>query len=505
MGTDNVTWRLGDVLVAAGLLTPSQVEQASARQQTLGCRLGEALVRDGVLSQDQVNWALARHLRLPYVEVSPDSLDADLARRLRPGLLYQHGVIPLLRLGNVVTLAMADPTDSEAVREVADALGCDVQRAVARGEAIRRALDAVLTPAQPPAPPVAPAPPPAKPRAAGTRRRRLGEILLDSLLISEEQLAEALAAQATSPKRLGELLIERRICTEDQVCWALAHHLGVPYIDLQAEALDPTLRGLLPIEFLRAHSVVPVVRIEGEVVLAMADPLDDEAIARAGEAAGAAIIVAVARREAIQAAIAGLAALDASAEPDASAAPQPAERPPLSPQAEQAFRQAIQQSPLPLPDRIKAYAAVRRIAAAPAGADPAAARAARRQHLAGLSTDALKLALRLTNILGRAEPPALLDAELAARPARPPDARPRLIADRKLWEATLLDHARRHALRPEQVGNATLAARAWTLSGGRQKILLVSPAECELAVALTRLLRLEPCPPQTAPAPTAAP
>ncbi|MBM4039825.1 MAG: hypothetical protein FJ290_15065 [Planctomycetes bacterium] len=485
METDDTTWRLGDVLVAAGLLSPAQVDEAAARQRALGCRLGEALIRDGVLSQDQVNWALARHLRLPYVEVSPDSLDGGLARRLRPGLLYQHVVIPLVQLGDVVTLAMADPTDTEAVREVADALGCRVQRAIARSEAIRRALDAVLKPAG--LPPASPATPPATSRKAPAKRRRLGEILLDSLLITEQQLAEALAAQATCHRRLGEILIERHICTEDQVCWALAHHLGVPYIDLQAEALDPTLRGLLPIEFLRAHAVVPVVRIEGEVVLAMADPLDDEAIARAREAAAAGIIVAIARREPILAAIARLAA---EAEPVPSTEPQTPERPPLAPEAEQAFRQAIQQSSLPLADRIKTYAAVRRLTALPPCGDPEAARAARRQHLAGLSTDALKLALRLIHILGKAAPPDLLDADLA-----PPPARPRLVADRRLWEATLLDLARRHNLRPEQIGNATLAARAWTLSGGRQKILLVTPGECELAVALTKLLRLEPSPP----------
>jgi len=486
----SVPWRLGDVLVAAGLVTPSQIEEAVARQKALGCRLGEALVRDGVLTQDQVNWALARHLRLPYIEVSPGILDAGLARRLRPALLYQHGVIPLLQLGDVVTLAMADPTDTEAAREVADTLGCHVQRTVARGESIRRALDAILKPQE-----RAPLPPPVRPPKPPAGRRRLGEVLLDALLINEQQLAAALAAQATTGKRLGETLIELRICTEDQVCWALAHHLGVPYIDLQAEALDPGLRQLLPLEFLREHCVVPVVCIESEVVLAMADPLDEAVIARAAAAARAGVIVAVARREAIQAALAGLAEREAATAAQA-ADPASPDGPPLSPEAEQAFRQAIQQSPLPVPDRIKVYSAMRRVAAASCAADPAAARAARRQYLAGLSRDGVKLALRLLNIVGSADPPRLLDADLAAPPAKPPKAGTRLVADRKLWEATLLDHSRRHSLRPEQVGNATLAARAWMLSGGRQKILLVSSGECELAVALTRLLRVEPLPPQ---------
>ena len=508
MDDDTVAGRLGDVLVAAGLLTPHQVEEAATRQRALGCRLGEALVRDGVLTQDQVNWALARHLRLPYVEVSPNALDAGLARRLRHGLLYQHSVIPLLQVGDVVTLAMADPTDSEAVREVAATLGCSVQRAIARADAIHRTLDTVMGPRERPTPsnPPAPATPAGPPRP----RRRLGEILLDALLITEEQLADALAAQATCGKRLGEVLIERNVCTEDQVCWALAHSLGVPYIDIQAETADPGLAELLPVEFMREHCILPAVRIEQELVLAMADPLDEEAIARAGAAARANVIVAIARRGAILAVLAEIdaqrairqAAPDSAAFPGAPAIERPAlhaTRPLLTPGAAEAFRQMLQQAPVPVTERIRVYHAVVEIASA-SGAEPDGGRALRRRLLAGFPTEAVKLALRLLSFLGRAEPPILTDSELAIQW----NGGCSLVADRQLYETAIQHYSRLHALHDEQVRNAVMAARAWVRSGGKQKILLISQGERELAVALTKVIRRVAAPPAAGPQAAAA-
>jgi len=250
---DDKRERLGEILVEAGLVTMEQLHTALEAAEHSGARLGETLVALGALTQDQINWALAKHFGLSYVDVHHQTLDRELVRSLRPGLLYQHEVIPLVRIGDTVTLAMADPTDSEAVLEVTDTTGCHVERAIASATAILAALDTIYSPkerrqalADEPA-----ANDFATMAAHPVPRQRLGEILVDSLLITDEQLQAALARQKGTSKRLGETLIDEGILTEDQINWALARHLDVPYIDLRPDMVDPELLSTFAPDFLR--------------------------------------------------------------------------------------------------------------------------------------------------------------------------------------------------------------------------------------------------------------
>ena len=504
MAKDTGYLRIGEVLVASGLLTPRKLDQALALQRDRGLRLGEVIVQEGMLTQDQINWALSKHFGLPYVDVDLASLDVSLARALRPALLHQHRIIPLVQMGYTVTLAMADPTDTAAVREVADTLGCNVQCVIGSARAIMAAIEAIFTPeelhlAAPPAPSAF-----SRVVSQPTPRRRLGEILIDALLITEDQLVAALSHHRQSGKRLGEVLIEDGICTEDQINWALARHLDVPYIDISAEMIEPPLMDLVPHEFLSEHQVVPLMRIERQLVLAMADPLDEEAIAQVGAAARCTVLVAIAPRRAIENALRHPGKPPAAA---ASGAPPPAEpsattealeaapegTPRLSPDAAQAFKETIQHSPLPVAEKIRVYYVVHRIAKARQRGGVAAARVARQEAFTTLTPEGIKLALQLAHQVGKCDVPVLMDEEFIATYGRAGilnDGDRRFIVDRRVYERTILSYTQIYKLDPVQVDNAVMAARAHVLSGGKQKILLIARGEKELAETLTRIIHL---------------
>lgn len=106
-------------------------------------------------------------------------------------------------------------------------------------------------------------------------RDRLGQVLLRSGLITAEQLRSALAAQAERGMRIGQILVARGDISTDDLAWALSRHLGYPYVFLHPDMLDQQAVRLLPEEFLRAHQVLPILRADGEMTLAMADPTDD--------------------------------------------------------------------------------------------------------------------------------------------------------------------------------------------------------------------------------------
>jgi len=519
VGKDARYQRIGDVLVATGLLSQSKLDEALWLQRVRGCRLGEVIVEEGLLTQDQINWALSKHFGIPYVDVHPSTLDPDLARSLRPGLLYQHRVIPLVRIGNAVTLAMADPTDTAAIHEVSQTLGCEVQCAIANADAILAALEAIFTPEELRLS-LREAPSPsqfAKMLGQPTPRRRLGEILLDSLLITEEQLGAALAKQSETRRRLGEILIEDGVCSEDQINWALARHLDVPYIDISPEAVEPQLLELVPYDFLREHQVVPFMRVEREIVVAMADPLDEEAVKQIAAAARCKAVVAIAPRRDIERVLShfarpatpGAAPLpaDLAGAPHAPEQPPPAARAALSPDAVRAFREALQHCPIPAAEKIRAYYAADRIVKARQRGGPEAARAVRREAFASLSEEGVKLALQLLHQAGSCDVPALRDEEFTARYGRagvPHDSDRRFVVDRRVYERTILTHARRHKLDPLQIDNAVMAARAHVLSGGEQKILLITEGERELATALTQIIHLAQTRETPRPAPAGA-
>ncbi|MDI6771667.1 MAG: ATPase, T2SS/T4P/T4SS family [bacterium] len=114
------------------------------------------------------------------------------------------------------------------------------------------------------------------------RRGRLGEILVDNGLITEEQLEVALEAQRESRKRLGQILVEQGAVTEDDIAWALSTQLGYPYVHLTPSIVDEEAVRMLPEAFLRERRVLPVLKFGQEMTLAMADPTDEHAVEDVG-------------------------------------------------------------------------------------------------------------------------------------------------------------------------------------------------------------------------------
>jgi len=105
-------------------------------------------------------------------------------------------------------------------------------------------------------------------------RLRLGDVLVQQKLISEEQLGEALLQQRGTGKRLGRLLIEGGLITEEALAHGLARQLRVPVVNLKSFPLKSETVRLLPESPARRHRVV-VLEDKGEhLMVGFVDPLD---------------------------------------------------------------------------------------------------------------------------------------------------------------------------------------------------------------------------------------
>ncbi|MCX7919598.1 MAG: hypothetical protein N3A72_08350 [bacterium] len=107
---------------------------------------------------------------------------------------------------------------------------------------------------------------------------RLGDLLLRYNLISREQLAAALEEQKTTKKRLGAILIDRQIVSEDAVNYVLSEQLQLPYVQLSPDMVDPAVISLIPVEVLEKYQAVPLLKVNDELTMVMVDPTDQEAI-----------------------------------------------------------------------------------------------------------------------------------------------------------------------------------------------------------------------------------
>ena len=108
--------------------------------------------------------------------------------------------------------------------------------------------------------------------------KRLGEMLVDVGVISEEQLQQALNMQKGSGKRLGTVLVDEKFITETQLVETLRMQLGIDFIDLNKARIEPSMVNLVPKTIARSNRVVPVKLVRDTLYLAMEDPLNFPAL-----------------------------------------------------------------------------------------------------------------------------------------------------------------------------------------------------------------------------------
>ncbi|WP_341869767.1 hypothetical protein [Paenibacillus protaetiae] len=109
-------------------------------------------------------------------------------------------------------------------------------------------------------------------------RKRIGDLLVDSGLITAGQLELALMQQRESKSRLGDVLVSNGYITQQQFIEALEFQLGIPHVQLHRQKIDSKMTSLLPQRLAEQHCVMPLRVENGKLVLAMADPLDYFAI-----------------------------------------------------------------------------------------------------------------------------------------------------------------------------------------------------------------------------------
>lgn len=127
-------------------------------------------------------------------------------------------------------------------------------------------------------------------------RKRLGDLLVESGLISEEQLNSTLRRKSADEK-LGDALLREGYITEQQLIEVLEFQLGIPHIIIFQYPIDPDVIQLVPKELAKRHYAMPIRRDKNKLLVAMADPMDYFAIEELRMATGYHIEPAIATKD----------------------------------------------------------------------------------------------------------------------------------------------------------------------------------------------------------------
>jgi type IV pilus assembly protein PilB len=107
--------KLGEMLVEAGLLNDEQLKQAVSDHKRSDMKLGQFLVREGIVSGGQIADLISRQLKIPKYYPDNFPIDMGMIDILPVELAQKYQAVPVAKTNNLITLAMTDPTDINAL------------------------------------------------------------------------------------------------------------------------------------------------------------------------------------------------------------------------------------------------------------------------------------------------------------------------------------------------------------------------------------------------------
>jgi len=131
---------LRDILISSGLLTEDQVREAIEEGRRTGETLIKSILRKGMVSEENLISFLEKEMDIPRVNLSSYLVDQKIVSLVPNSVAKKYKLIPLFKVGEVLTVAMVDPFDVMALDEVRTRSKCDVEAMVATTKDIEDAI-----------------------------------------------------------------------------------------------------------------------------------------------------------------------------------------------------------------------------------------------------------------------------------------------------------------------------------------------------------------------------
>ncbi|MBI4366611.1 MAG: Flp pilus assembly complex ATPase component TadA [Deltaproteobacteria bacterium] len=132
--------KIPEALVRAGLITKDQLRVAEVSQKNLGGDIGSILIKKGFLGADPIRKFLETHCNLRRVVIADQSIDPAVVKVVPISAAQKHHFMPLHRVEDLMTIAIADPLTLFALEEIRNIVKCDLDPMLATTEEVAQAI-----------------------------------------------------------------------------------------------------------------------------------------------------------------------------------------------------------------------------------------------------------------------------------------------------------------------------------------------------------------------------
>jgi len=132
---------LGESLVEKGLITAEQLRQAELEAGADAKPLRKILTKKGLISEEDLTAFLSQQFDLPFIDLTNYLIEPGIIDLVPEDLARKHLLIPILKIGNDLTVAMVEPSDVFALDELRMKTGLSIEPALATETEVEKALD----------------------------------------------------------------------------------------------------------------------------------------------------------------------------------------------------------------------------------------------------------------------------------------------------------------------------------------------------------------------------
>lgn len=128
-------------LVRAGLVPYETIEQAEEIANAQNINIGQALINSGILTEETIIKFLESKLHIPSVNLEDYTLDENCLKYISYSDARKYRIIPLFKIEDTLTVAMADPLDLFAIDKVVETAACSIEPVIASETSILKKID----------------------------------------------------------------------------------------------------------------------------------------------------------------------------------------------------------------------------------------------------------------------------------------------------------------------------------------------------------------------------
>ena len=133
--------RLSEILIKKGAITEEKLNQALLVQKEKGGSLGDILVSLGAITQRDLLAILSQELGIPPISLSKFKIDPEITKFIPKKIAANYQIMPISKMGNVLTVAMADPLNVFALDDIKNVTGMDITPIITTQDDVRAAID----------------------------------------------------------------------------------------------------------------------------------------------------------------------------------------------------------------------------------------------------------------------------------------------------------------------------------------------------------------------------